>query len=114
MRVLVCGGRDFSDRRYLAAALEELHAQQAFTLVVTGGASGADALADDWAKRKGIDRAIFPANWGGRGVMAGPHRNALMLFLGQPEIVVAFPGGRGTADMVLRAERESVPVMRLP
>jgi len=48
------------------------------TEIITGGAEGADTLANDWAKAHGIDRAIFPANWKGKGRAAGYKRNQKM------------------------------------
>lgn len=109
MRVLVCGGRDFSDGHAIRAVLRDLDP----TLVITGGATGADATADRVAESLGIARAVFPANWTGDGRAAGPIRNARMLAEGRPDLVVAFPGGRGTADMLAKAERAGVPVTRI-
>ena len=50
MRVLCCGGREFLDREMLAATLDRLHQERAFSLVIAGGARGADTLAEEWAK----------------------------------------------------------------
>ena len=44
---------------------------------------------------------------------AGPRRNARMLAEGKPDLVVAFPGGRGTADMVSKARAAKVEVMEI-
>jgi ABC-type Fe3+-hydroxamate transport system substrate-binding protein len=32
---------------------------------------------------------------------------------GKPDLVVAFPGGRGTANMIEQAEQAGVPVRRI-
>lgn len=106
MRVLFCGGRDFKDGKAVADAFDAVSP----TLVITGGALGADRLADKNAEARGIARIIFPANWNGDGLAAGPIRNQRMLDEGRPDLVVAFPGGRGTADMVRRANRARIPV----
>jgi hypothetical protein len=53
---------------------------------------------------------VYVAQWKKHGRAAGPIRNQRMLDKGKPDLVVAFPGGRGTADMIRRAERAGVPV----
>jgi len=53
------------------------------------------------------------ANWAGLGRKAGPIRNQEMLDQGRPNMVVAFPGGRGTADMVRRARGAGVEVIEV-
>jgi hypothetical protein len=54
MRVLVCGGRQFGDRDMLRAALDRLSKDRGFSLVISGGARGADTLAEEWAKAVGL------------------------------------------------------------
>ena len=99
MRVLITGGRDFADRQLLFETLDRLHAARGFTLVIHGAAKGADSLADEWAKERGIEVQARPADWKKHGRAAGPIRNQEML-KENPQLVVAFPGGKGTANMV--------------
>jgi hypothetical protein len=106
-RVLVCGGRDYLDRDFLFRTLDTLHATTPITGIVHGGAMGADRLAGDWGRANGVPVEVFPAEWVKDGRAAGPMRNAKMLASG-PNLVVAFPGGRGTADMVAKAKRAGV------
>jgi hypothetical protein len=56
MRVLVCGGRAYTDRAELYAELDRLNAEYAFTTIIAGGAGGGDALALEWAQARGIAR----------------------------------------------------------
>lgn len=107
MRILVCGGRDYKDYATLFSVLDSKYL---CTLIIHGDARGADHLADEWARSRGISLAVFPANWKGHGKSAGPIRNRLMLDYMKPDLVVAFPGGRGTADMVKYARAMGVPV----
>ena len=100
-RVLVTGGRDYSDERVVARCLELL----APSHIIEGGASGADTCARRIAKRLGIGLETYPADWARLGRRAGHERNARMLRDGKPDVVLALPGGRGTADMVARARR---------
>jgi hypothetical protein len=112
-RVLVCGGRDFSDRATLTAALDRLHAERGFTLVIAGGARGADTMAEEWAASRGVPCDVYMAEWERLGRKAGPIRNARMLTEGNPDLVVAFPGGRGTAHMVRIARRAGVGMVEV-
>lgn len=110
MRVLVCGGRDFTDREWLYSVLDSLPSKPMY--VIHGGAAGADKMAGEWAKSRFIPALVFEADWKQHGRAAGPIRNQFMLDEGHPDLVIAFPGGRGTADMVRKAEAAGVPVMR--
>jgi hypothetical protein len=103
VRVLVCGGRDFNDEAGLARALDAFHAKHTISVVIEGEAQGADILAREWAKSRKVPFEPFPANWNANGKAAGPIRNAQMLKEGKPDVVIAFPGGSGTADMVKKA-----------
>lgn len=113
MRVLVCGGCEFEDRRMLFAVLDELHAQHHFTCVIHGAAPGADTLADEWACRARVPPYRFHAQWKSKGRAAGPIRNARMLAKGRPDLVVAFPGSVGTKDMMHKALVAKVPVLKV-
>ncbi len=108
-RILVCGGRDFDDWHMLD---QELSTWGEFQLV-EGGATGADFLAKVWVKWKQLPTPLtFKADWEAHGKAAGGIRNQKMLDAGKPDFVIAFPGGRGTADMVRRAEAAGVKVVK--
>lgn len=117
MRVLVCGGRDYADRGVVAGALSPYRPSSVLdateTILILGGAPGADTLAEEWADVWGVRKRVFLADWNKHGRAAGPLRNQRMLDEGKPNLVVAFPGGRGTADMCARAEAAGVPVRRI-
>jgi YspA, cpYpsA-related SLOG family len=110
MRVLVTGGRDFSDRTLLFEALDRLHAAHGFTVLIHGDANGADRLSGEWATARGVSVEAHPADWKRHGRAAGPIRNQMMLEE-KPELVVAFPGGKGTADMVSKARQAGLEVV---
>lgn len=109
MKVLVCGGRDCDNAAYVWSMLDRMHAESPITELIQGGATGADHLANEWAKTKPIKRYVCKAEWDKHGDAAGPLRNARMLEW-KPDVVVAFPGGRGTADMVRRARHAGIEV----
>lgn len=105
----MCGGRDFSDAARLAYALEILHMHRTIAELIHGAAPGADMLADEWGRWRGIKVTPVEAEWDRLKKAAGPIRNQRMLDM-KPDGVVAFPGGSGTADMVRRARKAGVPV----
>jgi hypothetical protein len=113
MRVLVCGGRDFTDRALLEATLERLHFARVFTVLIEGDAQGADRMAGDWAEAQGIEHVVFKADWDGLGAKAGPIRNQQMLDQGRPDLVVAFPGRSGTRHMMRIARAAGVEVVEV-
>jgi hypothetical protein len=106
-RVLVCGGRDYDDRDHIWNTLTAI---PDVTCIIHGCATGADSEAMIVAEALGIKHAPFRADWRTHGKAAGPIRNQRMLDEGKPDLVVAFPGGRGTADMVRRARLAGLPV----
>jgi hypothetical protein len=112
MRILVCGGRDYDDEETMFRILSKLRP----CFLIEGGAIGADCLAYRWAKRNldlGSDWLRIEADWSAHGKSAGPMRNQRMLDEGKPHLVLAFPGGKGTADMVRRAKRAGVDVLEV-
>lgn len=127
MKVLVCGGRDYSDRDKVFEVLDYINQNRSkITLLIHGAATGADALGMEWAKARGVEDDPYPALWTwleapsavikrradgtAYNANAGPDRNAKMLLVGKPDAVVAFPGNRGTNDMMERARLNGVRV----
>lgn len=109
MKVLVCGGRDYTDYEELKTVLSALQVRRKpFSLIIHGNAQGADYLAGVYARRHEIPVKAFPADWDTHGRSAGPIRNKQMLDEGKPDLVVAFTGGKGTANMVSQAKQAGV------
>lgn len=121
MRVLVCGGRDFYDEQWLKSELCDLVWQRGnfrdvpkqVTAIIHGGARGVDTMAAQFGLGCGLEIVEFRAGWDKYGNAAGPIRNKQMLDEGKPDLVVAFPGGRGTADMKRQAQRAGVKVIEV-
>lgn len=108
-RVLVCGGRNYSDRKRVANELCAL----APSVVIHGGAPGADSIANEWTYVHRVKREVYKPDWARHGKAAGPIRNAKMLSKSNPDLVLAFPGGTGTADMVRKAKAAGVRVIEI-
>lgn len=109
---IVCGGRRYSDKAHVFHVLSALHAVHPFTRITRGDAPGADTLAAQWAERFGIPVVEFPANWLEHGRAAGAQRNRRML-REKPDLVIAFPGGNGTENMIRIAQKAGVLVLRV-
>lgn len=113
MRVLIYGGRDWTDWEKTVKFLDEIDDQ--FILpgeatIVVGRARGADSLGEQWAKQQTLHVEAFPADWKTHGKAAGHIRNQQMLDSGI-DLAVQFPGGRGTADMRRRLDAAGVKVV---
>ena len=127
MRVLITGGR-ISTLKKLGIDPGAMHALVVKTLniisargareitVIHGGANGIDSMADSWAAATRTKREVYPVTpeeWEKLGKAAGSIRNGVMLTK-EPDLVLAFPGGNGTLDMVIRAEAAKVKVFKVP
>ena len=114
MRVIVCGGRDYDNYSHLRDVLSTIDDWSNSNMVIAHGdcPTGVDHFADTWAPVYTDHEAHkYPANWSKYGNSAGPIRNAQMLEHFKPDLVVAFPGGKGTADMVKKAQAAGVTVI---
>lgn len=113
MRVLICGGRDFEDYTMLDKVLVQVNSKTPISVIISGCASGADQLGIEWAESNNVSVEKFPADWTRYGKSAGSKRNIQMLCEGLPELVIACPGGRGTAHMVKIAKDANVEVIEI-
>lgn len=112
LRVLVCGGRHYNHRRVLFEVLDNLVIERGpIEVVIHGNASGADALADSWAKMRNVTSIPVQAEWYKHGKAAGPIRNRRMITEHAPDLVVAFPGGDGTGNMIGLAKKADIEVV---
>ena len=125
MRLVVTGGRDYSDTQRAFAALDELHARRPISVLIEGEADGLDSRARVWAVRRGVIVEPYPALWDdidhpeamvrrrrdGKlyDANAGPRRNQQMIDEGRPDYGLVFPGGAGTADMRRRLVATGIP-----
>lgn len=109
MRVLVCGSRHLQASELVYEALSQFHNEHGpITLIIEGGQTGADRIARSWAISLGIPFQTFDADWTRYGDSAGPIRYAQMLREGKPDAVVAFPGNRGTGNMVRLTQKAGI------
>lgn len=105
---LVCGSRSWTNPEPIRRRLRTLPVN---TVVLHGGARGADRLAGQIGRELGLHVAVMPALWDRYGRDAGRLRNVAMLTM-QPTVVIAFWDGRspGTGMMIRLAGDAGVPV----
>jgi hypothetical protein len=123
VRVLVCGGRNYANREAVFSCLNSL--PRLGLVVIQGGAQGADFWARRWSEEAGVAMIEERARWrdlshpqavvmrnkyGKYDASAGHRRNEVMLREHRPELVLAFPGGSGTTDMVTLADSAGIRV----
>ncbi len=108
MKVLITGGRNYTNQALVNQVLDALLVRYPAMVLIHGDAKGADTLGRMWAECHSVPHVPYPAEWdkhkppegSNRKNPAGPIRNRKMLTEGKPDLVVAFAGGSGTADMV--------------
>ena len=76
MKVAVVGSRSFNDYGKLKQMLDET---PGITGIISGGAKGADSLAEQWAREKGIETVVYKPDWAKYGRGAGVVRNRLII-----------------------------------
>lgn len=112
MRLLVCGSRDFPSQYYddLLGTIRAIHIGEPISVIIEGGASGADAFASRAARDLDIPSIRYKADWT-LGKAAGPTK---MLVDGKPDRVLAFTThktpSKGTQNMIDQAKTANIPV----
>jgi hypothetical protein len=115
VRILVCGGRDFEDEAYVEKMLDRLLAARGpFERLIHGDARGVDRMAGKWARGHGILEWDFLPEWHRVDQRDGLSRNQRMIIAGAPDLVVAFPGGMGTENMVEQAKAADIEIIEVP
>ena len=113
MKVLVTGGRDFDDQNLVDTTLNRLHNESPIQYLIHGAAKGADQAAGDWARVNNVHEIKCPSDWRRYGRAAGPIRNKSMLDNHRPDLLVAFPGGKGTAHMIELARKAGLKIIHV-
>lgn len=118
-RIIIAGSRTFNDYNKMLTVLDSIGIHLIATIdqieIISGHASGADALGEKFAKAFGYSLKIFPAEWDKYGKAAGPIRNEQMAKYAADSdrgILVAFPIGtsRGTKNMINAARQYGLDI----
>lgn len=108
MKVIIAGGRDFTNFNTVRDAIEASGFE--ITEVVSGMAKGVDTLGEVYALGKNIPVVGFPADWSKNGRAAGPMRNKEMAEYADALIAVWDGVSKGTANMIMQARRNGLDV----
>lgn len=111
MKVIIAGNRDFANDGLLKNVCDKFHAEHTVTEVVSGCASGADTLGEQWAARNRIPVKKFHAEWQTYGRSAGPLRNKQMAEYADALILFDFGIGRGSASMRAEAKKRDLVIV---
>lgn len=104
---------ELADSRFPRTEEDEFGNYLYAVTIISGCAKGADDLGEDWAVVNWAGLERYPADWDTHGKKAGILRNIQMLEEGKPDLVVAFPGGRGTDHMINIAKKAGVEVIEV-
>lgn len=113
IKVVVAGGRDFNNYKLLEDRLIKIlktKGKPSDIEIVSGGARGADALGERFAREKRCSLKLFMANWDRFGRSAGHRRNAEMA--DYSDVLVAFwnRASPGTKSMIELAKKKGLEV----
>jgi hypothetical protein len=115
--VAVIGSRTFNDKKFLYDFLTPR--KDKIKLIISGGARGADALAEQWAKDYFIPYLVFPAAWHDKesGLLdrgAGYKRN--WHIISECDVVICFWDGKskGSQHSMDIAKSLKKPVQIIP
>lgn len=110
MKLAVVGSRSFNNYDLLKTKLDALHIKRPISLIISGGAQGADSLAERWAKENGIESKIFLPDWNQYGKSAGYKRNVQIIEAS--DAVIAFWDGisKGTQHSINIANEKQKPL----
>ena len=75
MKIAVIGSRNFTDYKIAKTVLDKLQSYFGFDVIVSGGAKGADSLAEIYAWQNEIPLEVYEADWDKHGKGAGFIRN---------------------------------------
>lgn len=117
--LIVCGSRSMTygignlgTVKDAVETIREVCRSGGYDQIVSGGADGADSIGEMVAREDGLGLVLFPADWDKHGRAAGPKRNEQMARYAASREggIVAFKGGKGTADMLKRARWYGVKI----
>lgn len=111
MKLAVVGSRGFNDYELLKNKLDKIHNRKPITVIVSGGARGADSMGERWAKENDIETIIFYPNWDKYGKKAGFIRNEDIIK--NSDVVVACWNkiSKGTEHSIKLAKKYNKPCL---
>lgn len=109
-RIIICGCRDYSDNAEFTRFVDECIAEKsedAKIVILSGHCRGVDAMAEEYARKKGFELRVYPAEWSKYGRAAGPKRN-MQMAMDADEVVAFWDGSsKGTKNMIDLAKKQN-------
>ena len=110
-KVIIAGCRDFADYELMKEKCDfYLQNKKKDVIIVSGHASGADALGERYAQERGLQLETYPADWKANGRAAGPIRNAQMASVAHALIAFWDGKSRGAKNMIDTATKRGLQV----
>jgi hypothetical protein len=109
MNLLICGSRGIDEYKIIEAAIAHFELEGKITTITSGGARGADTLAEKYADNHSIPKVIIKADWATHGKGAGYIRNAEMINSGVDAVLALWDGqSRGTRNTLELADKKEI------
>ena len=110
MKLAVVGSRGFDDYDLLKLKLDTIHSRRPISVIISGGAYGADSLAERWARENRLELLVFLPDWEQFGKSAGYKRN--IQIIESADAVIAFWDGqsKGTQHSINLAKDKGKPL----
>lgn len=109
-KLLLAGGREFYDYDMFRYKVDFLTQNKTNIEIISGGAMGADTLAEKYAKEKGYPLTVIKADWNTHAKAAGAIRNAELVKLANAAIYFWDGTSRGTLDCMKKAKAKDIPM----
>ena len=112
-KIVIAGCRDYTNysqaKEYIDKCLSNIRNENEI-IIMSGGAKGADALGEQYAKENGFKIERYNADWDKYGRSAGPKRNEQMAK--NCDCVICFWDGQshGTKSMINYAKKYNKPI----
>lgn len=105
MKLAIVGSRNFTDYDMMCNFIKSKFDLSKIDAIVSGGAKGADTLAERFAHENNLLLYVKEADWKKYGRAAGPKRNKLIVE--EADVVVAFPTetSKGTLNTINIAKK---------
>ncbi len=118
-RIVVSGSRHFEDYSFFEEKMLSLDIFKQKCILFEGGQRGVDSLVRPFCiknKQHIVTVDLLDWEWNDDGKFAGHLRNHRLFLIGQPELLIAFPGpnSKGTKNAINLAKELGIETMIFP
>jgi len=109
-KLAIIGSRTFNDYSILKLFVLKSVNLNKFDTIVSGGAKGADTLAEKFAEEFNLDMEVYLPDWNQNGKIAGFLRNQTIIDNADAVIAFVVNKSKGTLDSIIKAKKKGIPV----